>query len=185
MDIKEEIKQFEILKDVRILTTLRRFRAKETVNLNFVELFSEVTNSLNTEKGDIFEEVYDTPNTFVNITKKNSKREDGSYEIFLLKEINDEILDIFDEKRLREIELEEYLLEEEDEEALKIFRSEVKELKEAILNLEEIEPIDILETKKSEEALKKSAKNYKKNLKQLAKLNEDITVMKYILQTKG
>lgn len=178
-EMEEEPKQYEILKNQRFLTTLRRFKAKET----FIEVRRNMV--LNCLKDDVFEEILDQPNTFVNITKyqrdisfENNKNLALGWNSYLsLHFINSRLkdkkkIDTFSEKNQQLRERETQLI------------NEFNMLIDACFNLEEIDLISVIESQQLEFKVKKTATQYKRKLKQLAKLNEDLTNMKFVLQIK-
>lgn len=176
---------FEIDKEHRILTHVRRFRLGITPDLPEHHGFKG-------EEGDIFEECYDSPNSFVNITRlekggQNSGFHFDSLNSFLCAKIApkhkpeswQQFIDpvgAYDSERAKE----------DAENRIKNWNSQIDmklNYRNAIMSLEQIESIPVLESKLLDnKRMKKLATAYKRKLKALAKLNEDMTAMKHILQ---
>ena len=164
---------FEIDKEHRILTHVRRFILGITPDLPEQHGFKG-------EEGDIFEECYDSPNSFVNVTRlerigQHSEFHLDSLNLFLCEPISPKIYFKAVTSRAKEerniIERQNNLIDMKHNH------------KNAIMSLEQIESIPVLESKLLDnKRMKKLATAYKRKLKALAKLNEDITAMKHILQ---
>lgn len=137
----------------RVLTTIRRF----IINKDF-----DCEKSGYTLKGDIFEEIFNQPNTFHNITKGERNDDKKIKPCLKIKDINS------------------MLKQAEDDPKRKSSRG-YRELE----SLDVLESIDVKDSIVFQKFAKKAVNLYKKNIKKLAEANEDLTVLRHILEIEN
>lgn len=153
-----DIELFEIVKQ-RFVTRVRRYVATKGLNSSQIR------------EGDILEEIFNNPNCFYNLNrferiKMLIKSDSKEY----LR--NDMYLKILNRRIIHAKEFGPNL------------DSNTKETLEFVAGLQEMETIDVKDSETFKLFSKKAATSYKSKLKTLANVNEDLTILKYMLDIK-
>ena len=154
-----DVELFEIVKQ-RFVTRVRRYVATKGLNSSQIH------------EGDILEEIFNNPNCFYNLNRfervsmliKSDAKPTLRNDMYL-KYLNRNI-----------IHAKEGLLQD--------INPYTKETLEFVAGLQEMETIDVKDSETFKLFSKKAATSYKSKLKTLANVNEDLTILKYMLDIK-